>query len=112
MQYSQDHRHLDGSDRNWSGEPEADRVGPQGEALILELQRLRQALDGERGDGRRSAGPSGRGETRKRQAPRKPQPLRPRRKPKSTVKLAIDICLKSFGINTPVQADGGGNPLG
>ena len=112
MQYSQDHRHLDGSERNGSGEPDVDRVGPQGEALILELQRLRQALDGERGDGRRSAGPSGRGEARKRQAPRKPQPLRPRRKPKSTVKLAIDICLKSFGINTPVQADGGGNPLG
>lgn len=108
MQHSHDHRNLDGSDRNWSGEPEAERVGPQGEALILELQRLRQALDGERGDGRR---PAGRGETRKRQAPRKPLPLRPRRKPKSTVKLAIDICLKSFGINTPVQAEDGSNPL-
>jgi len=111
MQYSQDHRHPDGSDRNGSGEPDVDRVGPQGEALILELQRLRQALDSERGDGRRPAGPSGRGEARKRQAPRKPQPPRPRRKRKSTVKLAIDICLKSFGINTPAAADGGGNPL-
>jgi HlyD family secretion protein len=111
MRYSQDHRHLDGSDRNWSGEPDVDRIGPQGEALILELQRLRQALDGERGDGRHPPGPSGRGEPRKRQAPRKPQPLRPRRKPKSTVKRAIDICLKPFGVKAPVQAEDGSRSL-
>jgi HlyD family secretion protein len=111
MQHSQDHRHLDGSDRNWRGQPDADRIGPQGEALILELQRLRQALDSERGDGRRPAGPSGRGEARKRQAPRKPQPPRPRRKPKSTVKLAIDLWMKSFGTKASVQAEDGGHPL-
>jgi HlyD family secretion protein len=105
MQDSQDHRHLDGRDRNWSGEPDADRVGPQGEALILELQRLRKALNAERGDGRHPSGSSARGETRKRQAPRKPQPLRPRRKPKSTVKLAIDICLKPFGIKAAAEAE-------
>jgi HlyD family secretion protein len=111
MQYSQDHRHLDGSDRSWSGEPDGGRVGPQGEALILELQRLRQALDGERGGGRHPPGSSGRGEARKRQAPRKPQPLRPRRKPKSTVKRAIDLCLKPFGVKAPVQVEDGSNPL-
>src|ERR1700722_8432560 len=111
MQYSQDHRHLDEPDRNWRREADADRVGPQGEALILELQRLRQALDGERGDGRHPPGSSGRGEARKRQAPRKSQPLRPGRKPKSTVKRAIDICLKPFGINTPIHAVGSSNPL-
>ena len=105
MQDSQDHRHLDGRDRNWSGEPDADRVGPQGEALILELQRLRKALNAERGDGRHPSGSSARGETRKRQAPRKPQPLRPRRKPKSTVKRAIDICLKPFGIKAAAEAE-------
>jgi HlyD family secretion protein len=105
MQYSQDHRHIDGPDRNWNREADVDRVGPQGEALILELQRLRQALNGERGDGRHPPGSSGRGETRKRQPPRKPQPLRPKRKPKSTVKLAIDICLKPFGIKAAVEAE-------
>ncbi len=105
MGHSQDHRYLDGSDRNWSGEPDADRIGPQGEALILELQRLRQALDGERGDGRHPPGSSGRGEARKRQAPRIPQPHRSRRKSKSKVKLAIDLCLKPFGIKAPVQAE-------
>ncbi|MGA2996895.1 HlyD family type I secretion periplasmic adaptor subunit [Bradyrhizobium sp.] len=110
MPYSQDHRHLDGSDRNWRSEADADRVGPQGEALILELQRLRQALHSERGDNRNQPGSSGRGETRKRQAPRKPQPARPRRKPKSTVKLAIDLWMKSFGTKAPVQAEDGSNP--
>ena len=111
MQYSQDHRHLDGSDRNWRGEADADRIGPQGEALILELQRLRKALDSERGDDRRPAGPSGRGEARKRQAPRKPQPPRARQKPKSTVKLAIDFWMKSFGTKAAVQAEDVSNPL-
>ena len=111
MQYSQDHRHIDGPDRNWNREADVDRVGPQGEALILELQRLRQALNGERGDGRHPPGSSGRGETRKRQPPRKPQPLRPRRKPKSTVKLAIDICLKPFGIKAAVEAEDNVRPL-
>jgi membrane fusion protein, type I secretion system len=88
MRPPHDQRNLD--------EPDAERIGPQGEALILELQRLRQALDAERGDVR--PGPSGRAEARKRPTPRKPQPLRPRRKPKSTVQLALDICLKPFGI--------------
>jgi len=111
MQDSQDHRHVDGPDRNWSGESDVGRVGPQGEALILELQRLRQALNSERGDGRHPPGSSGRGEARKRQAPRKSQPLRPRRKPKSTVKLAIDICLKPFGIKAPVEAEDDVRPL-
>ena len=105
MQHSQDHRHIDGPDRNWNREADVDRVGPQGEALILELQRLRQALNSERGDGRHPPGASGRGEARKRQPPRKPQPLRPKRKPKSTVKLAIDICLKPFGIKAAVEAE-------
>jgi len=112
MPHSQDHRHLDGSDPNRRGETDVERIGPQGEALILELQRLRQALDSERGDGRNPPGPSGRGEARKRQAPRKSQPPRPRRKPKSTVKLAIDLWMKSFGSKAPVEAeDGSHHPL-
>jgi HlyD family secretion protein len=111
MPYSQDHRPLDGSDRNWRGEADADRIGPQGEALILELQRLRRALDSERGDNRNPPGPSGRGEGRKRQAPRKPPPPRPRRKPKSTIKLAIDRWMKSFGSEAPVQEDGSHPPV-
>lgn len=105
MRYAEDNRYHDESARNWNGEPYADDIGPQGEALILELQRLRQALDGERRDGRP---PPDRGEARKRQAPRKPQrQTHGARRKKSKVKLAIDICLKPFGIKAPVHTENG-----
>jgi len=102
MPYADDQGRNDhGSTRNWSGESNAGDIGPQGEALILELRRLRQALDEERG---RDQHAPGRDEMRQRQTSRKPQPRRPRRKPKSTVKLAIDICLKPFGIKAAAEA--------
>ncbi len=108
MRYAEDNRYHDESAQNRSGEPYADDIGPQGDALILELQRLRQALDGERRDGRQSPAPPGRGEARKRQAPRKPQrQTHGARRKKSKVKQAIDICLKPFGIAAPVQAEDG-----
>jgi HlyD family secretion protein len=111
MRYTEDDRRHDESTRNWSDEPYTDSVEPQGEALILELQRLRQALDGERRNGRQPPGPPGRGEARKRPAPGKPQQQTrgPRRK-KSRVELAIDLCLKPFGIKAPVQAEAGSSP--
>lgn len=111
MRYTEDDRRHDESTRNWSDETYSDSVEPQGEALILELQRLRQALDGERRNGRQPPGPPGRGEARKRPAPGKPQQQTrgPRRK-KSRVELAIDLCLKPFGIKAPVQAEAGSSP--
>jgi len=36
---------FDNMGPRWSDEPQPDAVGPQGEALILELQRLRQAFE-------------------------------------------------------------------
>jgi hypothetical protein len=44
-----------------AGASRSDAVGPQGAALILELQRLRQAFDEENPDDRRSRGPGGGG---------------------------------------------------
>src|SRR6516164_7408458 len=84
--------------RGWNDD---DGVGPQGEALILELQRLRQALDDERANRQRRGRPSGREGTRKPSQPqRKPQrqARRPKRKRKSSMGQAIDICLKPFGL--------------
>ena len=84
--------------RGWNDD---DGVGPQGEALILELQRLRQLLDDERANGQRRGRPSGREGTRKPpQSQRKPQrqARRPKRKRKSRMGQAIDICLKPFGL--------------
>ena len=99
MRYTEDHRRPDETARNWSGEPYADDIGPQGEALILELQRLRQALDGERDDSRQPTRPTRRSDTQKRQDRRKrQQKARDPRPNKSKIKLAIDVCLRPFGI--------------
>ena len=91
--------------RGWNDD---DGVGPQGEALILELQRLRQLLDDERANGQRRGRPSGREGTRKPPQPqRKPQrqARRPKRKRKSRMGQAIDICLKPFGLVKTSQGE-------
>ena len=49
MRHAEDDRSPGESERNWSDGRDVDPIGPQGEALIIELQRLRHALDGERG---------------------------------------------------------------
>ena len=43
-------QHDDASAQRPAGEPRREGVGPQGAALILELQRLRQAFDPETSD--------------------------------------------------------------
>ena len=65
--------------------------GPQGEALILELQRLRRALEAEVPGHRRrrSAEPHPR---------RKPRQKHPR---KSRMSEAIDVCLQHIGLRSP-----------
>ena len=91
--------------RGWNDD---DGVGPQGEALILELQRLRQLLDDERANGQRRGRPSGREGTRKPpQSQRKPQrqARRPKRKRKSRMGQAIGICLKPFGLVKTSQGE-------
>jgi HlyD family secretion protein len=87
--------------RGWNSDDDVGGLGPQGEALILELQRLRQALDDERANGQRRGRRSGREGARKPPQPqRKPQrqARRPKRKRKSRMGQAIDICLKPFGL--------------
>lgn len=77
-------------------EPRGDSYGPQGSALIMELQRLRQAFDDDDGDprtGRRgSRDAAGRN--------RRPPPRRSKRKKKGTVERALDVCLRPFGLRT------------
>jgi HlyD family secretion protein len=68
--------------------------GPQGAALILELQRLRQAFDQETGNDRK-ASPS------RRPAPQRPRAARPRRRKKGKVGRVLDAFLGPFGF----QAD-------
>src|SRR4051812_46090788 len=78
-------------------------VGPQGAALILELQRLRQAFERDewnetqqqprrpRGDDGRPAGP------RRRRAPKKSK--------KRGVGRVIEMCLEQFGLNASAPAE-------
>jgi HlyD family secretion protein len=82
----------------------SDSAGPQGAALILELQRLRQAFDEENPNDRRSRE---RAQADKRRSPQKHgKPKKGRLKSakrKSKVGQAIDVCLVQFGLKTAVD---------
>src|SRR5690349_17999380 len=86
----------------WGSDPQSDEFGPQGDALILELQRLRRAIDAEKNEIRAS-----------RHKPRAKTKLDPRRhqaakrkrksKSKSRVRQAIAVCLQQFGLKSPLE---------
>jgi HlyD family secretion protein len=78
-------------------EPRGDGYGPQGNALIMELQRLRQAFDDD-GDGDPRAGRRGSRDGAGRN--RRPPSRRSKRKKKGTVERALDMCLRPFGLRT------------
>jgi membrane fusion protein, type I secretion system len=87
----------DDSMLGWIDEPRAQAAGPQGTALILELQRLRQAFDD---DG--VSEPQTRRSSRARVLPSGRQRQRqPKRRQKGTIGRAIDVCLEQFGFNPP-----------
>lgn len=77
----------------WGNDPQSGEFGPQGAALILELQRLRKAIDAERNETRATR--------RKPRAKAKPDSRRHpalKRKRKSRVRKAIAACLQQFGL--------------
>jgi HlyD family secretion protein len=96
-----------GTSHRWANEANGDGVGPQGAALILELQRLRQAFEHEvrsepdpletpraaRGRARPAAGRRTR---------------RPKRQLKGKVGRVIDVCLEQFGLSAAGTAMRGG----
>jgi HlyD family secretion protein len=92
---------IDGAASHWSDDSRSDGLGPQGAALILELQRLRRAFDSEnrsnrgRGPSRRSGEP----QPRRRKSPKRPK------KKKSRMGKAIDICLQQFGLKPANQPE-------
>jgi HlyD family secretion protein len=96
--------HAGRPSQRWLGEQHGDGVGPQGAALILELQHLRRAFEREgledlnqqlprdaRGAARNSRGPAGH-----RRGPKRP--------PKGKMGRAIDVCLEQFGFNAVATA--------
>jgi len=102
-----------------TGAPRDDGIGPQGAALILELQRLRRTFDDENRGERKPRGPSrDRAEADRRRhshppkhGPKNGKPrgggsrvARPKgAKRKSKVGQAIDVCLIQFGLKAPAQ---------
>jgi HlyD family secretion protein len=81
----------------WAGEPDGDGVGPQGAALILELQRLRQAF--EREDANDTGAPQARRPARDARSPAgRARTCQPKRRRKGKMGRAIDVCLGPFGL--------------
>ena len=80
----------------WGNDSPGEDWGPQGEALILELQRLRRALEAEplSNRRRRGAGPQ--------HVRRKPPQKRSRKSPTGQ---AIDVCLQQIGLKTPAHGE-------
>ncbi|HMH63574.1 MAG TPA: hypothetical protein VK561_20160 [Bradyrhizobium sp.] len=90
-------QHDDEPARRSAAEPRREGVGPQGAALILELERLREAFDQEDANDlpTRQAPRFARGDMRppgERQRARKPK--RPR---KGKMGRAIEVCLEQLG---------------
>jgi HlyD family secretion protein len=87
----------------WVGESHDDAVGPQGAALILELQRLRQAFELEDGDAphapqaRRPAG-------EELHPPSHPRTRQPKRRRRGKMGRAFDICLEQLGLTAGTSA--------
>lgn len=108
MKHVNDLRPYDENDPNWRGMPQSRTVGPQGDALILELQRLRGAFDDdEPADPRGRRAP--REDNRKGRRPppagggRKKPPQRVAKRKKGKVGRAFDISLSLFGLS-PARA--------
>jgi HlyD family secretion protein len=94
----------DEAELGWIGEPRSQATGPQGRALILELQRLRQAFDQDDPQAPLVRNPS---RDRVHSGPKRQR--QPKRKRKGTIGRAIDVCLEQFGLNAPPPiAPGGG----
>jgi HlyD family secretion protein len=90
----------DEGERRWISESESNAVGPQGAALILELQRLRHEFKLEdfhdlRPRQTRDFGRDGPRLKLRQRAPR------PKRRRKGKVGRAIDVCLEQFGFGGP-----------
>jgi HlyD family secretion protein len=108
MRGGEDAQHFDGPVQRWAGDCPGDRLGPQGAALILELQRLRRAFEDENPDQPRTAKP--RRATRDGAARERRPPGQPKRLKKGKVERAIGVCLEQFGFRAAAPV-GCGNKI-
>ena len=90
---------FEGPAQDWGSDPHSDGFGPQGEALILELQRLRHAFDNDNRQGRSRGAPRRGKDAKKRRRPA------PKRAKKSRVGKAIDVCLQQIGLKPAIRTE-------
>src|SRR5277367_2150906 len=85
-----DRTHAFGTSHRWANKANGDAVGPQGAALILELQRLRRAFE--------------HGEAPPRRDPHRGKNSNPRkRQPKGKMGRVIEVCLEQVGLAPPAS---------
>jgi membrane fusion protein, type I secretion system len=90
--------HGEGFAPRWASDQSGDAAGPQGEALILELQRLRQAFEQENPDCRHAPRKRAASRDDARPAPAARQRVQgPRRRQKGKMGRVIDVWLEQFG---------------
>jgi HlyD family secretion protein len=106
MWRDEDDGHLDGPAHRWASGPHGEGLGPQGAALILELQRLRHAFEGEDLSGPPAARPPRHARERS-QPERRSRPRQQKRPKKSKMARAIDACLEQFGFKGSVFVERG-----
>jgi HlyD family secretion protein len=95
----------------WANEARGDGVGPQGAALILELQRLRQAFEHEEPNEADALEPPHPAHSRARPATGR-RAHRPKRRSKGKMGRVIDVCLEQFGLSATLPTTGGGERAG
>jgi len=103
MRRESDALHLDRDERGTIEDPGSGELGPQGAALILELQRLRHAFEGEDWNEPRPPQP-GRAPRHHPGPGRRPRTGKPRRPQKGKMGRAIDVCLEQFGLKATAPA--------
>jgi HlyD family secretion protein len=91
----------------WIGEQHGEGVGPQGAALILELQRLRQAF--EREELNEPHAPRARHPARDELHGRRQRAARPKRK-KGKIERVINVCLEQFWFTAAAPSARGSEP--
>ncbi len=87
----------------WVGESHEEAVGPQGAALILELQRLRQAFERDAADAAHEPQPR-RPAREELRPPAHARTRQPKRKRRSKMGRAFDVCLEQLGLTATAPA--------
>jgi len=91
----------DNDTRRWDGDSYSEDFGPQGAALILELQRLRHAFEEESRSAHKPRPAPRRGTKPAQRRPAAP----PKRRRKSRMSKVVDVCLQQIGLKAAPEIE-------